>query len=63
MTNAKESSQYRINAGVPQGMVWSPMQFVCLSTPIARSSLVVVTTDDSTLLKTVPSKEAHTLAA
>ena len=55
MANAKESSQYPIQAGVPQGAVWSPMLFNLYVRQLPA--------DDSTLLKVVPSREAHKLAA
>ena len=66
MANAKESSHYPIQAGVPQGVVWSPMTFnlYVRQLPLqVHRCLLVSYADDSTLLKVVPSREAHKLAA
>ena len=66
VANAKESSQYPIQAGVPQGAVWSPMLFnlYVRQLPLqVHHSLLVSYADDSTLLKIVPSREARKLAA
>ena len=66
VANASESSQYPIQAGVPQGAVWSPMLFNLYVRQLpsqVRHSFLVSYADDSTLLKIVPSKEARKLAA
>ena len=64
--NAKESSKYPIQAGVPQGAVWSPMPFnlYVRQLPLqVHHSLLVSYADNSTLLKIVPLKEECKLAA
>ena len=66
VANAKESSKYPIQAGVPQRAVWSPMLFNLYVRQLllqVHHSLLVSYADDSTLLKIAPSKEARKLAA
>ena len=65
VANAKESSQYPIQAGVPQGAVWSPMLFnlYVWQLPLQICHCLLVSyADDSMLLKVVPSREARDLA-
>ena len=66
VANAKESSHYPIHAGVPQGAIWSPILFnlYVWQLPLQVHYCHIVSyTDDSTLLKVVPSKEARDLTA
>ena len=66
VANAKESSHYPIHAGVPQGAIWSPILFnlYVWQLPLQVHYCHIVSyTDDSTLLKVIPSKEACDLTA
>ena len=66
VANAQESLQYPIKVGVPQGAVWSPILFnlYVRQLPLqVHHCLLVTYVDDSTLLKVVPLREAHDLAA
>ena len=66
MANEKESSQYPIQAGIPQSAIWSPMLlnlYVRHLSLQVHHCLLVNYAYDSTLLKVVPSREACKLAA
>ena len=55
----RESSHYPIQAGAPQGAVWSPNLYVQQLPLQVHHCHLVSYTNDSTLLKVVSSKEAR----
>ena len=66
VANAKESYLYSIQAGVPQGAIWSLMLFnlYVRQLPLqVHHSHIVSYADDSTFLKVVPLRKMRKIAA
>ena len=66
ITHLESSYLYPVTAGVPQGTIWSPPLFnlyICQLSTVVKHSLIVGYADDHALLRIIPDKSDHVIAA